>query len=573
MGNFENLQHLANGGDWIRHYDYEEASLIEAGKQSNRLTQTTLGNGFNHTETYAYTDDRNNDVHGCMTAINTMRMDWDFKDQLWTVDLGGGGTAYYVYDASGQRVRKVIESQNGRRVKERLYLGGFEIYREFDGRGTTVMLGRESLHVMDDKQRIALVETQTIKNGNPVNIPAPVQRYQLGNHLGSASVELAGDGTLISYEEYHPYGTTAFQAGRSATEVGLKRYRYTGKERDEECGLYYHGARYYAAWLGRWIKPDRTFDSISPCLYQYCYDNPLTYKDDDGHFPTHNNQGKIGDIESFLPQKGTEGRYIFTRRGGWLDRQHVIGQFKITMKLLADIDKRNTSIVLSMNENFRKTYEIDYTELDKGHISEKDLALVILDNLERTFEHNQGRSGLSQYKGYFGASSFSIEDLPSNRVGHELAFRLYGQAQDSQVKLYDNKGEFTESSKDMQQILLRKLLNELEVVSEGKAREIYDDYFWFSDGLVYLEGPFLPDNYSYRPLENPELSPIEVENIPSFFDYKLSERAKKSVPQIVLEEEINARIKRHNEKSKSIEEELQRYNGGTVPRVSRQPLK
>ena len=41
-----------------------------------------------------------------------------------------------------------------------------------------------------------------------------VIRYQLGNHLGSASLELDRDGAVISYEEYHPYGTTAFQAGR-----------------------------------------------------------------------------------------------------------------------------------------------------------------------------------------------------------------------------------------------------------------------------------------------------------------------------------------------------------------------
>ena len=46
------------------------------------------------------------------------------------------------------------------------------------------------------------------------------------------------DGGLISYEEYHPYGTTAYQAMTSAAEVSLKRYRYTGKERDEETGLY-----------------------------------------------------------------------------------------------------------------------------------------------------------------------------------------------------------------------------------------------------------------------------------------------------------------------------------------------
>ncbi|PSM31255.1 hypothetical protein BVG81_006350, partial [Haliangium sp. UPWRP_2] len=36
----------------------------------------------------------------------------------------------------------------------------------------------------------------------------------------------------------------------------LKRYRFTGKARDEESGLNYHGGRYYAPGLGRWMCPD-----------------------------------------------------------------------------------------------------------------------------------------------------------------------------------------------------------------------------------------------------------------------------------------------------------------------------
>jgi len=255
VGNFELLRHIATNGSWTRTYEYEADSLIEASKKSNRLTSTTVGNSANFAETYSYSDSAGTDIHGCMTSINDMKMDWDFKDQLQQVGLGGGGTAYYVYDAAGQRVRKVIESHDGSRHKERVYVGAFEVYREYNGKAAPT-LERESLHVMDDKQWIALIETQTIPNGNPVNDPVPLQRYQLGNHLDSASVELAEDGALISYEEYHPYGTTAFQAGRTAAELGLKRYRYTGKERDEENGLNYHGARYYASWLARWISPD-----------------------------------------------------------------------------------------------------------------------------------------------------------------------------------------------------------------------------------------------------------------------------------------------------------------------------
>jgi len=282
VGNFDLMGHSFKNGAWNRHYEYEASSLIDPQVKSNRLTKTWVGDLLIHTEAYSYEDAQGNDVHGCMTAINQMKMVWDFEDQLQHVDLGGGGTAYYVYDAGGQRVRKVIESQNGLSCKERIYLGGFEIYREHNGIGVT--LERESLHVMDDKQRIALVETQTVGDGDK----QPVQRYQLGNHLGSASVELSENAELISYEEYHPYGTTAFQAMCSAAEVCLKRYRYTGKERDEETGFSYHGARYYASWLGRWTSTDpldtgsadSTMQNPSRIdLYIYARSNPLKFLD------------------------------------------------------------------------------------------------------------------------------------------------------------------------------------------------------------------------------------------------------------------------------------------------------
>ncbi|MGH9754610.1 MAG: toxin TcdB middle/C-terminal domain-containing protein, partial [Blastocatellia bacterium] len=50
VGNFEFMRHAFNGGGWNRDYDYEEASLIEPAKVSNRLTRSDVG-GF--TETYA----------------------------------------------------------------------------------------------------------------------------------------------------------------------------------------------------------------------------------------------------------------------------------------------------------------------------------------------------------------------------------------------------------------------------------------------------------------------------------------------------------------------------------------
>jgi RHS repeat-associated protein len=276
VGNILKMVHQTASGSWTRYYAYDEPSLIESGKVNNRLSSTSLPGDDPlgpYRGKYGYRDENGNDVHGCITRMPHLPlMRWDYRDQLQATsqqvvnDRGSPEITYYTYDSSGQRVRKVTESavtkqqaENGQaptRMKERIYLDNFEIYREYQSDGVTKKLERETLHVMDDQQRIALVETRTLPTTPDPNDPIQLIRYQLGNHLGSASVELAEDGALVSYEEYHPYGTTAFQAGRSAAEVSLKRYRYTGKERDEESGLYYHGARYYVPWLGTWMSCD-----------------------------------------------------------------------------------------------------------------------------------------------------------------------------------------------------------------------------------------------------------------------------------------------------------------------------
>lgn len=273
VGNFQTFRHQTQAGNWNRRYSYNEASQIEANKNSNRLTNT-------RSDPEATGSDITYDLHGNMKKMSHLdAMVWDFKDQLEQVDLKGGGKAYYIYDAGGERIRKVIENQNGQKQKERIYLGGYEVYREFNAANGDTKLKRETLHIMDDQQRIALVETLTRENNNPINQPKSIIRYQLANHLGSASLELDKKGELISYEEYHPYGTTSFQIGRSLAEVSLKRYRYTGKERDEETGFAYHGARYYAPWLGRWTAADPAGFVDGVNVFIYTRNNPLNFVD------------------------------------------------------------------------------------------------------------------------------------------------------------------------------------------------------------------------------------------------------------------------------------------------------
>jgi RHS repeat-associated protein len=212
-------------------------------------------------------------------------MDWDFADNLKQVDLGGGGTAYYVYDGSGNRVRKVII--NGSSKKERLYIGDFEIYRDYTS--NVLQTERETVNISDDQKRFLQIETLTVDNGTPIVTPTAVFRYQYDNHLGSACLELDSSAQIITYEEYHPFGTSSYRSGRSAAEASLKRYRYSGKERDDETGLYYYGARYCASWLGRFVSADpKEIQYFTQSTYVLSANNPVGLVDVNGEGPGDN---------------------------------------------------------------------------------------------------------------------------------------------------------------------------------------------------------------------------------------------------------------------------------------------
>lgn len=298
-GNFKSFIHRGTNPvdpGWTRTYSYNEGSLLEPGKFSNRLTQTTISGNQPVPEKYTY------DLHGSLINMPQLQqMQWSFNNQLLMTrrqavnasdDDGqqhqGEGT-YYVYSAAGQRVRKVTESGAGLKIKERFYLGAFELYREYDGAGS-VTLERETLHVMDGETRVALVESKTIdKSVPPTNLPTTTTRYQFENHLGTTCLELDENAAILTYEEYFPFGGTSYQAGRSVAEASLKRYRYSGKERDEESGLYYHGARYYAPWIGRWTSCDPIGIVDGLDLYVYVSNNPVRLMDKSGHEGTPKN--------------------------------------------------------------------------------------------------------------------------------------------------------------------------------------------------------------------------------------------------------------------------------------------
>ncbi|MEP0367429.1 MAG: RHS repeat-associated core domain-containing protein [Cyclobacteriaceae bacterium] len=270
MGNILQMAHTANSGNWNKYYHYNDPT--------NPTNNYLLGTS--NSATPAVTNHYTYDAHGNMEAMpHLTSMEWDYSDRLQSADLGGGGDVYYTYDASGNRVRKVIE--NGNITEERIYLGDYEVYRKTAN--STLDTERETLHISDNTGRIALADTLTVDAGSTVSTPTPLIRYQLSNHLGSATLELDDVAAIISYEEYHPFGSTSYRSGRNSAETSLKRYRYVGKERDDETGLYFYGARYYAAWLARFVSVDPLKDDYPYYTsYQYAGNKPVTFIDLDG---------------------------------------------------------------------------------------------------------------------------------------------------------------------------------------------------------------------------------------------------------------------------------------------------
>lgn len=273
VGNILQMRHIAERGSWTRHYDY----AID----SNRLLRTWLGSRELEAVRYDY------DTHGSMLNLaNTpedYRLRWDYRDMIHTANLGGGGQEFYKYDSGKQRTRKRIE-RNGSRVEERLYLGGMELYRRWEN--GVLVEEIETHHLFVDDHRALIVE-DVLRTNNPRLAPGILFRYQYGNHLGSVSLEMTGDdeSQVISYEEYHPYGTTAYQARNRDINVNAKRYRYTGMERDKETGLSYHTARYYLPWLGRWGSLDPAPPKEESNFYAYSAHSPCMLVDRDGLQP------------------------------------------------------------------------------------------------------------------------------------------------------------------------------------------------------------------------------------------------------------------------------------------------
>jgi RHS repeat-associated protein len=116
-------------------------------------------------------------------------------------------------------------------------------------------------------------------------------RWLVTDQLGTPRMVFDQSGSLatVKRHDYAPFGEELFNGARTpALGYGASdgvRQQFTSKERDNETGLDYFEARYYASVQGRFTSPDAPFadqeqnDPQSWNLYTYVRNNPLRYID------------------------------------------------------------------------------------------------------------------------------------------------------------------------------------------------------------------------------------------------------------------------------------------------------
>ncbi|WP_447890673.1 RHS repeat domain-containing protein [Pseudomonas hormoni] len=274
-GNLLDLVHVGAQahGRTLTRSRYSNRCLPE--RDNRPPTEDELANGF--------------DANGNLRELQVgQSMVWSLRNQLREVrpvmrEEAEDDRECYIYDGGGQRVRKVRSSLTNSRtvIHEVRYLPGVEI-RSHSGTG-------EILHIITATAGSNSVQVLHWAAKQPDEVPQDQVRYCLVDHLKSIAMELDQSANKISQESYYPFGSTAYWAGRNATEVKYKSLHYSGRERDA-TGLFYFEFRYYFPWLQRWINPDPAGYVDGTNLFAMVGNSPAVFFDQNGKIKKNSNE-------------------------------------------------------------------------------------------------------------------------------------------------------------------------------------------------------------------------------------------------------------------------------------------
>jgi len=188
-------------------------------------------------------------------------VNWDFENRVVQAVVPGtnGGTTTFKYDPFGRRIQK-----SGPLGTTNYLYDGPNLVEETDGNAN--ILARYTQGKMIDQP---LAENE-----------ASTTNYYQQDALNSITSLSNISAALSNTYTYDSYGMLAASTGTFANP-----FQYTGREFDQETGVYYYRARYYDPTMGRFTSEDPFRFTGGIDFYQYASNSPILLNDPMGLEP------------------------------------------------------------------------------------------------------------------------------------------------------------------------------------------------------------------------------------------------------------------------------------------------
>jgi RHS repeat-associated protein len=234
---------------------------------SNRLRSKMKDDG---SEGYEYGYDENGNMTSKVVTkgdkTDTWEYSYDLLNQLEQVKKNGVVVSSYIYDPNGFRVQKV--GSKGKIDYVPLLNGEVGYRKEFS-------TGTEYSFIYVDGTHLARVNGVIGGDGEKF--------FYHNDHEGTALVVTNENGNKVVDRDFAPFGEKIKTNDREEPYLDETEDGFTGKDWDEDVGLYYYNARWYDASVGRFITEDSVEDPNNPNEYAYCANNPVNNIDPTGH--------------------------------------------------------------------------------------------------------------------------------------------------------------------------------------------------------------------------------------------------------------------------------------------------